>query len=80
MGAEGLDPAGLVLREVATDEAADRERFVGSPTIRVDGCDVAPIGGEPSGLTCRVYHLDDGRVSPTPAPASVREAIRRASE
>jgi hypothetical protein len=46
-----------------------RERFVGSPTIRVDGVDVQPPVGEPFGLTCRVYHRRDGRVSPTPDPA-----------
>jgi hypothetical protein len=78
MAEEGLDPDSVELREVATDVDAERERFVGSPTIRVDGEEVAPAPGEPLGLTCRIYRLRDGRVSPTPDPADLRQAIGRA--
>ena len=60
------------------DRLADRERFVGSPTIRIDGADVQDPGDEPSALTCRVYHRRDGRVSPVPDPADVRDALRNA--
>jgi hypothetical protein len=75
---EGLDPDAMQVREVTSDEQARRERFAGSPTIRIDGEDVLePAEGEPIGLACRVYRLRDGRVSPTPDPADVREAIRR---
>ncbi len=81
MGELGLDPEAVEVREIATDEQAERERFPGSPTILVDGRDVQPPGdGEPLGLTCRVYHLRDGRVSATPDPAVVREALARAIE
>jgi hypothetical protein len=65
--------------EVSSDEQARRERFPGSPTIRIDGQDVAPHAeGEPFSLTCRVYHLRDGRVSGVPDPEDVRQAVRRA--
>ena len=37
-----------------------------------------PPQGEPFGLTCRVYHRRDGRVSPTPDPADVRAALEAA--
>lgn len=75
----GLDPESIEVREITSDDSAREERFVGSPTIRVDGADVQPdAAGEPAGLTCRVYHLRDGRVSPTPDPADVRDALRRA--
>jgi len=74
----GLDPDTVVVREVDTDERADRERFVGSPTIRVDGEDIEPPGDEPTALTCRVYRLRDGRYSPTPDPAIVRAALENA--
>ena len=58
-----------------------RERFPGSPTIRIDGEDVVPPGeGEPFALTCRVYRLRDGRISPTPDPEDLRDAVRRAKE
>ena len=54
----GLDPESVVVREVGGDEDAQRERFVGSPTIRVAGADVQPPGPkEPVSLTCRIYHL-----------------------
>ncbi|MBA2342880.1 MAG: thioredoxin family protein [Thermoleophilaceae bacterium] len=76
----GLDPESVVVREVGGDEDAQRERFVGSPTIRVAGADVQPPGPEePVSLTCRIYHLRDGRVSPTPDPADVRDALRAAA-
>jgi hypothetical protein len=74
----GLDGACVLVREVRTDAEAQAERFPGSPTIRVDGADVVDPGDEPPGLTCRVFHRRDGRVSPTPDPADVRDALRTA--
>jgi hypothetical protein len=80
MAQAGLDPAAIELREVPTEEQALAQRFVGSPTIRIDGRDVQPPpAGEPAGLTCRVYRLRDGRVSPTPDPADLRDALEGAS-
>jgi len=78
MAAAGLDPDRLEVREAPTDEAAEREGFVGSPTIRVDGRDIQEVGDQPVGLTCRVYRLRDGRISALPDPADVREALRSA--
>jgi hypothetical protein len=75
----GLDPGLVEMREITTDDTAEAERFAGSPTIRVDGADLLPPGSdEPFGLTCRVYRLRDGRISPTPDPADLRDALRRA--
>ena len=79
MAAEGLDPGTIEMREVATVGDAERQRFVGSPTVRVGGREVAPIEGEPAGLNCRGYRLRDGRMSPTPDPEDIRDAIRRAA-
>jgi hypothetical protein len=75
----GLDPEGVTLREIETEADAESQRFVGSPTIRIDGRDVQPPLDEPTGLTCRVYRRRDGRVSPTPDPADVRDALRAAA-
>ena len=73
---EGIG-ASVELVEVTSDEQARRERFPGSPTIRIDGEDVTPPpDGEPFSLTCRVYRTRDGRVSPTPDPEDLRKAIR----
>jgi hypothetical protein len=74
----GVDPDTVLVREVDTDELAGRELFVGSPTIRIDGEDVQPSGDEPTGLTCRVYRMRDGRISPVPDPADVRDALQAA--
>ena len=74
----GHDPAGVVSRELRTDDEADDERFAGSPTIRVDGHDLFPQPEQPTGLTCRVYRLRDGHYSPTPDPADLRDALRAA--
>jgi hypothetical protein len=78
MRALGLDPDSVEVREVATEEDAERERFVGSPTIRIDGRDIQPTH-EPAGLTCRVYRLRDGRISPLPDRAEVRVALESAA-
>jgi hypothetical protein len=74
----GVEPEALRITQIHDDTDAERERFVGSPTIRVDGRDVQPPADEPVGLTCRVYRWRDGRVSPLPERADVREALRAA--
>ncbi len=74
-----LDAALLDVRAVTSEAAATSERFIGSPTIRVDGVDVADPGDQPPALTCRVFRRRDGRISPTPDPADVRDALRRAT-
>jgi hypothetical protein len=74
---EGIG-ADLKRVEIESDEQARREHFPGSPTIRVDGEDIFPAEeSEPFSLTCRIYRLRDGRVSPTPDPEDLREALRR---
>jgi hypothetical protein len=75
MAERGLDPAEVELIEIDSEDAAGRQRFVGSPTIRVDGADVQPAPGEPVGLNCRIYRRRDGRVSPLPDPLDVRAAL-----
>lgn len=66
----------IVLTEVTSDAEAERLRFPGSPTIRVDGRDIDAMGanGRPS-LTCRIYHLPDGRVSPVPSREQLEVAL-----
>ena len=63
-------------REVKTHEEAVSLRFPGSPTIRIDGRDVDPDGAraEPA-LSCRIYRLPDGRVSPIPAREQLEAAL-----
>jgi hypothetical protein len=64
------------LREVFTHEEAEQLRFPGSPTIRIDGRDVDPEGAKaPPELSCRIYRLPDGRVSPVPSRQQLEEAL-----
>jgi hypothetical protein len=76
LAARGLD-AEVELHEVTTDAEAVELAFPGSPTIRVDGRDVDPIGATSRpALTCRIYKLPDGRVSPVPSREQLEEALR----
>jgi hypothetical protein len=75
----GLDPEEIEVREVDTDERAASEGFVGSPTIRIDGVDVQDPGEDPAALTCRIYRRRDGRISPLPDPADLRDALHNAT-
>ena len=68
--------AAVELRRVETDDEAEELRFPGSPTIRIDGRDVDPAGaGSRPALTCRIYYLPDGRVSPIPSREQLEEAL-----
>jgi hypothetical protein len=72
----GLDVE-VELREVLSDEDAVRLEFPGSPTIRVDGRDIDPLGAKSRpALNCRIYHLPDGRVSPVPSREQLEAALR----
>lgn len=68
--------AEVVEHEVTSDDEARRLSFPGSPTIRVDGRDVDPKGANARpALTCRIYHLPDGRVSPVPSREQLEGAF-----
>ena len=73
----GLD-AEVELHEVRSDDGGGASSaFPGSPTIRVDGRDVDPVGATSRpALTCRIYKLPDGRVSPVPSREQLEEALR----
>jgi hypothetical protein len=72
--------ASIDLLEVTSDEQAQQQRFIGSPTIRINGQDVTPPSeSEHFSLSCRVYRTRDGRISPLPDPEDVRDAVRRAA-
>jgi hypothetical protein len=78
MRTAGLEPDRLEVREIVDDAGAQRERFIGSPTIRVDGRDLQEPGDEPLGLTCRVYRLRDGRISALPDRQDIAAALAAA--
>jgi hypothetical protein len=67
-----------VVREIRVEspEAAERHRFLGSPTVRVDGKDVEPGADARRDfvLACRVYGGAEG-ASGVPARSWVRDAL-----
>jgi len=74
---EGLIDVEPLLELVVTPEDAERLRFVGSPTILIDGRD--PFGGpeESFGLSCRVYQTPDG-LAGSPTLDQLRATLREA--
>ncbi|MGD9734017.1 MAG: DUF2703 domain-containing protein [Solirubrobacterales bacterium] len=58
------------LRRVESSEDAERERFLGSPTVRVDGFDVEAGAEERTdfGLKCRIYPTPEGLSGMPPRP------------
>ena len=64
--------------KIATEDEARHYNFYGSPTIRVNGQDIAPLPTdimEPS-LTCRAYRRADGRISPLPPRELIAAALQ----
>lgn len=72
--------AEVALRPVHTSEAAESERFLGSPTVRVDGRDVDPGAGEriDFGLKCRIYRSQELGQSAVPPEEWIRAALKTA--
>lgn len=69
------------LVEVTSDARARALRFLGSPTIRVDGRDIEPgaAGRADFGLACRAYPQPGGGVGPAPPAALIAAALRRSA-
>ena len=70
----------IELVHVSDADSAARLRFLGSPTVRVDGVDVEP-GAETRGdfvFSCRVYRSERG-FSGRPSEEWLREALAEAA-
>ena len=65
--------------DVPDADAAAAQRFLGSPTIRVNGRDIEPGVGERDQyvLSCRVYRTDSG-ITGEPDERWLREALSAA--
>lgn len=74
-------PGTPILEVDATDPAvARRERFPGSPTIRINGLDIDPTFREPQDFTsrCRLYWTSGG-LRGLPERAWIEAALRASS-
>jgi len=72
----GHPPDALELRAVESPDEAERVRFLGSPSVRVNGEDVEPAAAQRDdfGLKCRIYN-GVGQQSQTPPEEWVRTAL-----
>lgn len=71
----------VLQRRVETVEDAAAERFLGSPTVRIDGEDVEPGAAARTdfGLKCRLYRSDTG-LTGVPPDELIQQALARARE
>jgi hypothetical protein len=74
LGALGRDDVVVERHHVETAERAEELRFIGSPTIRIDGMDPFATGEEQVGLACRVYRTETGP-SGSPETAQLVEVL-----
>lgn len=72
--------AAIEERSFDSERAARRERFLGSPTLRIDGRDVDPDAADRHdyGLRCRLYPTGDG-LQRIPPDAWITNALRASS-
>ena len=77
--AEGAEDTAIELVRVEDPDAAEAERFLGSPTVRIDGQDVEPGADERTdfGLKCRLFTTPEG-LRGRPADEWVLRALARA--
>jgi len=82
---ELLDHAGLeaelTLQPIESEEEAQRARFLGSPTVRVDGRDIEPDAAERTdfGLKCRLYRTPEG-VAGLPSEQLIVDAVANSAD
>jgi hypothetical protein len=70
--------ATVTITIIASDEQAQHRRFVGSPTILLDGSDPFARGDEHIALACRLYPTPEGPRG-IPTIGNLGEALRRAA-
>jgi hypothetical protein len=68
----------VILVRVLDEDDARRLRFLGSPTVRVDGEDVDPVAAtrDDFGMQCRIYRVGD-RVEGAPPVEWIATALLR---
>ncbi|MGH2349965.1 MAG: DF family (seleno)protein, partial [bacterium] len=64
---------------IADHDDAVRHRFLGSPTIRINGRDVVEQADTDYAMRCRVYWVD-GRPQDYPNKDTIRAAVRAAKD
>ena len=72
---KGLDVE-VKMKKIKNDKQALKERFLGSPSIRINGVDIEPGAQEVNkySISCRLY-FKDGEVKEWPSKKLIRQAI-----
>ncbi len=65
--------------KVESEQQAAAEKFLGSPTLRVQGQDIDPLakGKDDYGMRCRIYQYN-GQFGGTPAKEMIIKALKDA--
>jgi len=68
--------AEITMVKVKSEEDAKRLRFLGSPTVRVNGVDVEPSarGSKDYGFRCRIYRVN-GKILGSPSKEMLKQAL-----
>ncbi len=67
----------VLLVDVENEEAAHRLKFLGSPSIHVNGRDIEPARrGDPPAFSCRIYRDEQGRMTGVPPRQLIEAAVR----
>jgi hypothetical protein len=79
LNAGGAEDTAIELVHVEAADTAEAERFLGSPTVRIDGQDVEPGADERTdfGLKCRLFATPEGPRG-MPADEWILHALKRA--
>jgi hypothetical protein len=77
----GSEGARVEQLAIVTTEHAEEARFLGSPTVRINGVDVdaSAVGRTDYGVKCRLYVTPEGSQH-SPPEAWIRAALRRSRE
>jgi hypothetical protein len=72
---KGLDTE-VYLKEIKNDKQALSNKFLGSPTVRINGMDIEPNAQKINkySMTCRLY-LENGAVNERPGKRMIHQAI-----
>jgi hypothetical protein len=65
----------VITYEIDTDDEAAARGMSGSPTLLIDGVDPFATPELDTGVSCRIYRDEDGRMIPAPSAAQLRDAI-----
>ncbi|MBM31456.1 MAG: DUF2703 domain-containing protein [Chloroflexi bacterium] len=66
----------ILLKKVESNEEAVKLKFIGSPTILINGIDIDPPENKSYfALNCRAFKKENGKISPIPPIDMIRKLV-----